>query len=92
MENDAELTRFLNNTQPTLNLAWQQGSGATATTVAFNIAKGAYTTAVIDRSADYVTIAVDVNAIATTTDAGATGGFAPIQWYLQNALPSGTYQ
>ena len=92
MENDDELTRFLNNTQPTLNLAWQQGSGATATTVSFNIAKGAYTTAVIDRSADYVTIAVDVNAIATTTDAGATGGFAPIQWYLQNALPSGTYQ
>ena len=92
MENDDQLLNFLNNTQPTLNLAWSQGTGATATTIAFNIDKGAYTTAVIDRSADYVTVAVDVNAIATTGDAGATGGYAPIQWYLENAVVSGTYQ
>lgn len=92
MENDAELNRFLNNTQPVLNLTWAQGTGASATTVAFNIAKGAYTTSVIDRSGDYVTVAVDVSAIATTADAGTTGGYAPVQWYLENAVTSGTYQ
>lgn len=92
MENDAQLLNFLDNTQPTLNLQWTQGTGANLTTIAFNISKGAYTTAVIDRSADHVTIAVDVNAIATTGDAGATGGYAPIQWYLQNAVTAGTYQ
>lgn len=92
MENDAELTRFLNNTQPALTLTWAQGAGATATSVGFTITKGAYTTAVIDRSADYVTIAVDLTAIANTTDAGSTLGYAPIKWSLQNAVTSGTYQ
>lgn len=92
MENDAELTRFLNNTQPVLNFAWTQGSGATLTTIAFNLAKGAYTTAAIDRSGDHVAISVDISGIGNTTDAGSTGGFAPIQWYLQNAVASGIYQ
>lgn len=92
MENDNELVRFLNNTQPVLNFSWSQGSGANLTTIAFNLSKGAYTTGVIDRSADHVTISVDISGIATTADAGATGGYAPIQWYLQNAVVSGTYQ
>jgi hypothetical protein len=56
------------------------------------VAKGAYTTGAIDRSADHVTVQVDFSAIATTADAGTTGGYAPIQWYLQNAVASGTYQ
>lgn len=92
MENDAQLLNFLNNTQPVLNIAFSQGAGASLTTVAFNVAKGAYTTGAIDRSADHVTVSVDFSAIANTTDAGATGGYAPIQWYLQNAVTSGTYQ
>lgn len=91
MENDNQLLNFLNNTQPVLNFAWTQGTGANLTTVAFNIAKGAYTTAAIDRSPDHVAITVDVSGIGNTTDAGATGGYAPIQWYLQNAVTSGTY-
>jgi hypothetical protein len=92
MENDDQLLNFLNNTQPVLNFQWSQGTGATATTIAFNLSKGAYTTAAIDRSPDHVAVTVDISAIATTADAGATGGYAPIQWYLENAVPSGTYQ
>lgn len=92
MENDAQLLNFLNNTQPVLNIAFSQGAGASLTTVAFNVAKGAYTTGAIDRSADHVTVSVDFSAIANTTDAGTTGGYAPIQWYLQNAVTPGTYQ
>jgi hypothetical protein len=92
MENDDQLLNFLNNTQPVLNLQWSQGAGATATTIAFNVAKGAYTTAAIDRSGDHVAVTVEFASIGNTTDAGSTGGFAPIQWYLENAVPAGTYQ
>jgi hypothetical protein len=92
MEDDDQLLNFLDNTQPVLNISFSQGAGASLTTVAFNVAKGAYTTGAIDRSADHVTVQVDFSAIATTADAGTTGGYAPIQWYLQNAVASGTYQ
>lgn len=92
MENDDQLLNFLNNTQPVLNFSFTQGAGANLTTIAFNLAKGAYTTGTIDRSGDHVSISVDIAGIGNTTDAGATGGYAPIQWYLQNAVPSGTYQ
>lgn len=92
MENDDELTRFLNNTQPALTFTWAQGAGASATSIGFTVTKGAYTTAVVDRGADHVQISVDITGIANTTDAGSTLGYAPIKWSLQNAVVSGTYQ
>jgi hypothetical protein len=92
MENDDQLTNFLSNSQPAITCTFAQGTGATATSIGFTITKGAYTTAAIDRSGDHVTITVDINAIANTTDAGATAGFSPIKWTLQNAVVSGTYQ
>jgi hypothetical protein len=92
MENDDQLTNFLSNTQPAITCTFAQGAGATATSISFTITKGAYTTAVIDRGGDHVAISVDISAIANTTDAGATAGYAPIEWTLQNAVVSGTYQ
>lgn len=92
MENDDVLTNFLSNTQPALTCTFAQGSGASATSIAFTLTKGAYTTAAIDRAGDHVSITVDIAAIANTTDAGSTAGFAPIKWTLQNAVVSGTYQ
>jgi hypothetical protein len=92
MENDDVLTNFLSNTQPALTCTFAQGSGASATSIAFTLTKGAYTTAAIDRTGDHVSITVDIAAIANTTDAGSTAGFAPIKWTLQNAVVSGTYQ
>jgi hypothetical protein len=92
MENDDQLTNFLSNSQPAITCTFAQGTGATATSIAFTITKGAYTTAAIDRSGDHVSITVDIAAIANTTDAGSTAGFAPIKWTLQNAVVSGTYQ
>lgn len=92
MENDDELLNFLNNTQPALTLTWAQGAGATATSISFTVTKGAYTTAAIDRSGDHVAVSVEFSAIGNTTDAGTTGGYAPIEWSLQNAVASGTYQ
>jgi hypothetical protein len=91
MENDDELTRFLNNTQPAIVLNWAYGSGAAAVQLQATITKGAYTAAVIERGEDYVQVSIDLNGQGNTTDAGSTGGFAPIKWVLQNAKASGTY-
>ena len=91
MENDDELTRFLSNTQPAIVLNWAYGAGAAAVQLQATITKGAYTAAVIERGEDYVQVSIDLNGQGNTTDAGSTGGFAPIKWVLQNAKASGTY-
>ena len=92
MENDTQLTNFLTNTQPAIVLNWSNGSGSTATQIQATITKGAYTAAVIDRSKDYVEIAVDLTGIGNTTDAGSTLGYSPIKWVFQNAVAAGVYQ
>jgi hypothetical protein len=91
MENDTELTRFLNNTQPAIVLNWSYGTGSSLVQLQATITKGAYTTAVIDRGSDFVQVSVDITGIANTTDAGASAGFAPIKWVLQNAFPGNSY-
>jgi hypothetical protein len=91
MEDDSELTNFLSNTQPAIVLNWAYGSSAAAVQIQATITKGAYTAAVIERGQDFVQVTVDLNAQANTTDDGASGGFAPIKWVLQNAKASGTY-
>jgi hypothetical protein len=91
MENDSQLLNFLNNSQPAIVLNWAYGSGATAVQISATITKGAYTAAVIERGDDFVSVTIELNGQGNTTDAGSTGGFAPIKWVLQNAKPSGTY-
>jgi hypothetical protein len=91
MDNDSELLNFLNNTQPALVFNWAYGAGASAVQIQATLTKGAYTTGVIERGEDFVQVSVDFNAQANTTDDGASGGFSPIKWVLQNAKPSGTY-
>jgi hypothetical protein len=92
MEADTELTRFLTNTQPSITLDWTNGTGASLTQIACTLTKGAYVAAAIERGKDYVEIDITFEGMANTTDAGSTGGFAPIKWTLKNALTSGTYQ
>jgi hypothetical protein len=91
MENDTQLTNFLNNVQPAIVLNWAYGAGATAVQIQATITKGAYTSAVIERGEDFVTVSIELDGQGNTTDAGSTGGFAPIEWVLQNAKASGTY-
>jgi hypothetical protein len=92
MEDDTQLTNFLTNTQPAIVVNWTNGTGATATQLQATLTTGAYVAAVIDRSKDFVEVVVDITGIANTTDAGSTGGFAPIKWVAKNAIASGTYQ
>jgi len=91
MDNDSQLLNFLNNSQPALVFNWAYGAGASAVQIQATLTKGAYTTGVIERGEDFVQVSVDFNAQANTTDDGASGGFSPIKWVIQNAKPSGTY-
>jgi hypothetical protein len=91
MEDDSQLLNFLNNSQPALVFNWAYGAGASAVQIQATLTKGAYTTGVIERGEDFVQVSVDFNAQANTTDDGASGGFSPIKWVIQNAKPSGTY-
>lgn len=91
MEADTELTRYLTNTQPAIVLNWAYGAGAAAVQIQCTLTKGAYVAAAIDRGSDFVQISVDINGQGNTTDAGASAGFSPIKWVLQNAKASGTY-
>lgn len=91
MENDTQLTNFLSNTQPAIVLNWAYGAGATAVQIQATLTKGAYTAAIIERSKDFVTVAIDLNAQGNTTDVGASAGYGNIKWTLQNAKTSGTY-
>ena len=91
MENDSQLLNFLNNSQPAIVLDWAYGTGATAVQISATITKGAYTAGVIERGDDFVSVTIELNGQANTTDAGSTGGFSPIKWVLKNAKASGTY-
>jgi hypothetical protein len=91
MENDSQLLNFLNNSQPAIVLDWAYGTGATQVQISATITKGAYTAGVIERGDDFVSVTIELNGQGNTTDAGSTGGFAPIKWVLKNAKASGTY-
>jgi len=92
MQDDTELTRYITNTQPSVTFNFSTGTGATATQVQFTLSKGAYVTGAIERNADYVEVTVDIEGLGNTTDVGATSGYSPVKFTLQNALPSGTFQ
>lgn len=82
---------MLNNTQPSLTLAFTVGTGAAATGLSLTMTKAAFTAADTDRGKDYVTLGIDFEARANTTDIGASAGYSPIKATLTNALASGTY-
>lgn len=91
VEDDTQLTNYLTNTQPSLQINFTTGTGATATQVQLNMTKAAFVVAKIDRGADYVQLKVDYKAIGNTTDVGTSAGYSPIKVTLQNALPASTY-
>ena len=91
LESDTQLNYYLQNTQPTLNISFASGTGASAVQVAFNMTKAAFTVAKIERGKDYIELSVTYKAIANTTDAGTSSGYSPVKVSLKNAKPSGTY-
>lgn len=91
MEDDTQLTYYLNNTQPALDIDFTQGTGATLTQIKFHLTKCAFEVAKVTRSKDYVELSVNFKGIANTTDAGASGGYSPIKVTLQNAKATNVY-
>ncbi|MFJ9616706.1 phage tail tube protein [Streptomyces noursei] len=91
MEDDTQLTNYLNNSQPSLDINFAAGSGTTAIQVKLHMTNVVYSAADIGRGKDYVELAVAFNARANTTDIGTSGGYSPIKATIQNAITSGTY-
>lgn len=87
-QDETPLTSLLSNTQPILQLAMTQGSGASQLGCVFNFNTAAYEKAPIT-APDVLVWDVDFRAIMNSTNAGATGGLSPCSIVLTNAI--GTY-
>jgi hypothetical protein len=93
MEDESELVRMLSNTQPSLDILFSTGAGASLTSVQFHCTKAAYKTAKVNRGQDYVQLDVAFQGLANTTDATTAGtGSSPIKVTLKNTKATGTYQ
>lgn len=87
MEDATQLSNYLNNSQPALDIKYTQGTNS----LELHMSKAAYKTAVKERGKDYLELQVTYQALANTTDIGASGGYSPIKATLINTMPSGTY-
>lgn len=89
---ESPLTTMLSNTQPQLQLVVSNGqTGAAQVAVQIDCQQAAYKTAKIDSGKAAIAYDVDFEAIANTSNAGASGGYSPIKITLTNAVASGTY-
>lgn len=91
VEDDAEMIRYLTNTQPALVLDATHGASAALVELKLTATKCAYTDAKYQRGKDYVEVAVTWTAVANTTDVGASSGYGPCTAVIKNANASGTY-
>lgn len=80
-EDDSDLVRYLTNTQPRVDFAFQQPS--TLFQVGGSMAQCAFKVAKVVRSKDYVEVEADLKPILNSTDAVA-GGLAPIRFNINN--------
>jgi hypothetical protein len=92
MEDDTQLTNYLTQVQPSIDINFAQGAGAAATQVKLHMSKVAYSAADISRGKDFVEIPITFEALANSTDIGTSAGFSPIKVTVQNAITSGTYK
>jgi hypothetical protein len=91
MEDDTFLNYYLNNSQPPLSITWSIGSGAAQLALTVQMTKAAHKNAKVNRGKSYVAIETDLQGIANTTDAGASGGYSPVKMQLKNSKGTGTF-
>jgi hypothetical protein len=91
VNDDTELTRMLTNTQPSLDLNFSQGTGATAQQVVLHMSKAAYLKAKPNRGKQWVAYDIEFEAVGNSTDVGSSGGFGVLTASLGNNLASGTF-
>lgn len=96
MEDDTDILNYLNNSQPTISLVANTGTGASQTGFTIQLTKGAFLAGWKPKQTGtqgYVEVGGPVKGIANTTDANtAGGGYSPARVVLRNAVSSGTYQ
>lgn len=88
---DPQLAHYLANDQPAVTLDFSAGAGAGLTQVKAQLSRCGYTLGTTTRGKDYVEVGVNVVGIANTVDAGASGGYSPVKYLVQNGRPAGTY-
>lgn len=92
MEDETDLLRMINNTQPSLDILFSTGTGAAQLAVQFHCTKAAYRTAKPNRGQDYVQLDVGFTGLANVTDATTAGtGYSPVKVTLKNSKATGTY-
>jgi len=91
IDDDTEYNRMSNNTQPSVDLRWAAGTGASMTQVGMHMTQVAYTKAKQSLGKAYVEIQVESEPIGNTTDVGSSGGFGLGSVTLGNNVASGTY-
>lgn len=79
------------NTQPQLSALFSTGSSGTLTSIQVDVQQGAFTKAVADYSKKMVRWQVSGKGVFNSTNVGTSGGLAPVQMTLKNAIASGTY-
>ena len=93
MEDDTQLLNMINNTQPSLDILFSTGAGASQQQLQLHCTKAAYTSARPNRGQDYVQLEVAFKGLATTSDATTAGtGFSPVKVTLKNSKATGSYQ
>lgn len=92
MEDESQLTNYLTNVQPSLDITFSTGTGASLVSLKLHMTSVSYQTADIGRGKEYVELSVSFTAKGNATDTGASGGFSPIKATLQNAIVAGTYK
>lgn len=90
-QDESQFLNMVNNTQPSLDITWAQGSGATLSSLNLHCSKAAYTKATKTRGKEYMEISAEFEAVGNTTDVGASAGYSPIKATFQNAKVAGTF-
>lgn len=92
-EDDTVLTPYLAGTVQALDFNWSQGAAAALTQAKFHMSNAQIVEAVVARSGGkYAELDCKFEAIANSTDVGASGGYSPVKVTLQNALAANTYK
>jgi hypothetical protein len=90
-QNETVYTDMITNAQPQLQFKFASGAGASAINFQVDLQKAAFTSAFPDFSAKTVNWTVSGKGVFNSTNVGTSGGLAPAQFTLQNAVTSGTY-
>jgi hypothetical protein len=90
-QDETYYTDYINNVEPQLQVQFTAGSAGTLTLVQIDMQQAAFTKADPDYGKKFVRWMISGKGVFNSTNVGASGGLAPIQFTVKNAVTSGTY-